>query len=371
MTESTRSLVTSARISKVVFPLERPFASGSHHITHIRNVVVELSSGEVAGSGFTFAFKPAHADATYALAVALADEVVGREVRDVRTVWGDLWRGLNFVGQEGPPVMALAAVDLAMWDLHARVAGLPLHSLLGTATASWSVYCSGGSLGLTTDELVAEALTARDSGFAAYKFRVGKTSVEEDDSRVSAVRDAVGEAFELMVDANQGWSRRDARTACRRLERHRLGWIEEPLVADDVEGLAQLRHQIDIPIAAGETVYGVAGLHELIRADAVDFLQPDLMRCGGLTPFLDVSALASAHRVAVMPHLYSDHSSQVMGLLTPGAMIEYLPGWFDHLYGPPLIHRGGLRPSDEDGTGRSLRAADLEPLITDSVEVTA
>jgi mandelate racemase len=175
--------------------------------------------------------------------------------------------------------------------------------------------------------------------------------LDDDVARVGAVRDALGASYTLMVDANQGWSRLDAARATRALAEFDLRWLEEPLDFQDVEGLAQLRGESDIPIAAGETAYGVRGMQELLRAGAVDVLQPDLMRCGGVTPFLSVAALASAHRVALMPHLYSDAAAHLLGLVPAGGMIEYLPGWFDHLYGRPAITAGRLAPSERAGLG--------------------
>jgi mandelate racemase len=361
--------VERARVSQIVFPLERPFASGIHHITHIRNVVVEFGSGEHVGSGFTFAFKESHADAVYELALDMARSVIGRPTSEVRAVWAALWTGANFVGHEGPPVMAMSCIDMALWDLHARVSGLPLHTLLGAGANDWPVYASGGSLGLDVNELCAEALEAQRNHFAGYKFRVGSPAVRDDRIRVAAVREAVGEDFVLMIDANQAWSLREAQVASRQLAEFDLQWLEEPIVADDIEGLAALRRSTEIPLAAGETVYGVAGLAELVRADAVDYLQPDLMRCGGLTPFLDVVALATDRRVSVMPHLYSEHSAQLVGLLPPGATIEYLPGWFDHLYGAPPFRDGTLRPAAAPGFSRDLHPDNLRELCTQSTEV--
>lgn len=358
--------VTSAQVRRVVCPLDRPFRSGIHNIEAIHNVVVELShspSGAapaapagrtLTGIGYTFAFNPADTGSVFALAVDLTKAVVGRPVSEVRAHWSRAWSRLNFIGHEGPPVMALAAVDMALWDLHAGLAGMPLHSLLGTPAGRWPVYASGGSLALSVGELCAEAERYRARGFPAYKFRVGQADYARDEERVAAVREQVGPDFTLMVDANQAWSRNQALRACAALERHRLAWIEEPLNAEDIEGMAQLRSRIGTPLAAGETGYGWRGMLRLLEAGAVDILQPDLMRCGGITPFLNVAALAEAFAVTVMPHLYAETVGQFLGLFPGGAMIEYFEGWFDHLFGPPPIDAGRLAPSTEAGLGLRL-----------------
>lgn len=356
--------VTSAQVRRIVCPLERPFRSGIHNIEAIHNVVIELSDGPLrtgtapaetqTGVGYTFAFNTADTAAVFALAIDLAKAVVGQPVSEVRAHWSRAWSRINFIGHAGPPVMALAAVDMALWDLHASLTGTPLHSLLGIPAGRWPVYASGGSLALSLDELRSEAERYRAQGYRGYKFRVGQADYARDEERVAAVRDQVGPEFTLMVDANQAWTRSTALRACAALERHQLAWIEEPLNADDIEGMAQLRRRIGTPIAAGETGYGWRGMLQLLQAGAVDILQPDLMRCGGITPFLNVAALAEAFTVPVFPHLYAETVGALLGLFPAGATIEYFEGWFDHLFGPPPIRDGFLASAAEPGLGLRL-----------------
>lgn len=374
MTDSKRAaqtngrIVTSARISTVVRLLERPFRSGIHNIESIHNVVVELRGGEHVGIGYTFAFNQADAAAVFALAADLAAAVLGQPPSEVRAHWSAAWSRINFIGHEGPPVMALAAIDMALWDLHAQLADMPLHALLGTPAGRWPVYASGGSLRLPTAELAAEAAGFQAVGYRGYKFRVGSPDWTDDVRRVAAVREAVGPGFPLMVDVNQAWSRTAALRACEALAPYKLGWIEEPLDAEDLTGLAALRRQITTPIAAGETVYGWRGSLNLLRKGAIDILQPDLMRCGGITPFLTVAELAKAHAVTVVPHLYAELAPQLLGLFPADSMIEYLRGWFDHLFGPLPVSQGLLGPSSAPGLGVTLDRAALTALTTDVAE---
>lgn len=343
--------IETVKVTHLDFALDPVFRSGIHEIAHIYNVVIELGSADSVGTGFSFAFRRADSDAIFSFVGDFARSLRGEEPSAVRDLWRRHWTWTNFAGHEGPPIMAIATVDSALWDLHAQVLGVPLHALLGTRGQSWPVYASGGSLDLSLDELVAQARDIKSQGFAGYKCRVGSPRLDSDVARVAAVREALGPDFNLMVDANQGWSRLDAARAVRRFDEFDLRWIEEPIDFQDVAGLARLRAESSVPIAAGETAYGVKGMLELIHADAVDILQPDLMRCGGVTPFLSVAAIASAHNVAVMPHLYSDASAHLLGLVPAGGMIEYLPGWFDHLYGRPAIASGQLAPTVGAGLG--------------------
>lgn len=364
-----RVCVESARVSHVAYPLKRTFRSGIHDITHIFSVLVELNAGHSTGIGYAFAFHQADSEGIYSLAKDFAEAVLGRKASEVRTEWARHWARINFAGHGGLPVMAVAAVDMALWDLHAQIAELPLYALLGTSASDWPVYASGGSLELGTEQLVEEAILVRERGFEAFKCRVGSASLADDVSRVGAVREAVGDKFTLMVDANQAWSRIDASRACSELAQFNLAWVEEPLLAEDVYGLARLRARVDVPIAAGETAYGVSGMMELIRADAVDILQPDMMRCGGITSFLSVASVATAHHITVMPHLYSETAVHLMGLLPDRAMIEYLPGWFDHLFGSPAIRSGRLHPGETYGLGLRARTQELASMLIDAIEL--
>jgi L-alanine-DL-glutamate epimerase-like enolase superfamily enzyme len=373
---NTARKVSFAQVRRIVCPLDRPFRSGIHNIEAIHNVVVELSDGPHGSSpeetrtgiGYTFAFNQADTAAVFALAVDLAKAVVGQPVGEVRAHWSRAWSRINFIGHAGASVMALAAVDMALWDLHARLAGMPLHSLLGAPAGRWPVYASGGSLALSVDELRGEAERYRAQGYRGYKFRVGQADCGRDEERVAAVREQVGPEFTLMVDANQAWTRASALRACAALEPYRLAWIEEPLSADDFEGMAELRSRVGTPIAAGETGYGWRGMLDLLRAGAVDILQPDLMRCGGVTPFLSVASLAEAFSVTVMPHLFAETVGELLGLFPAGAMIEYFEGWFDHLFGPQLIGAGLLAPAAEVGLGLSLSER-AESLTVEAVQL--
>lgn len=348
---SAQPRVESVDVWQVAFPLDRPFRSGIHDIAHIFNVVVELHAEGSTGVGYSFAFYRADSDSVLALTLELAKSMLGQHPHEVRSHWARMWSRLNFIGHAGPPVMALSTVDTALWDLSASVAGLPLHSLLGASAQPWPAYASGGSLGLTIEELVAEALESQQAGYQAFKCRVGSADLATDMERIGAVRDALGRNHGLMVDANQAWNRVQAVRACRALSEYDLGWVEEPLDADDVTGLAELRSTVNVPLAAGETAYGIRGIAHLLAADAVDIIQPDLMRCGGITPYLSVVSLAAAHRVTVMPHLYTETNAHLLGLSSPGGMIEYLPGWFDHLFGPPRIEQGLLAQATSPGLG--------------------
>lgn len=182
--------------------------------------------------------------------------------------------------------------------------------------------------------------------------RVGSQDWRHDIARVTAVREALGSETALMVDANQGWSRIQARAAVRALDSLDLYWIEEPLDVSDVEGLAEIVRSISTPIAAGETVFGVRGASELIDHHALSVLMPDLQHCGGPTGFQRVSLLAQNAHIAISNHLFTQTSVHLMMAAPNALVVELMPGWWDDLFGQPLdITAGMIRPPTGSGIG--------------------
>jgi L-alanine-DL-glutamate epimerase-like enolase superfamily enzyme len=341
--------------------LERPFRSGIHRVATMHNVVACVESEGRRGYGYTFGFAEHEARAVFELIAGLAAPLAGAELDRVREHWTDLWARTNFIGHGGAGTMALSTIDTAFWDARARVHGMTLAALLGGGADPRPAYASGGSLDLTVEELVAEGKARRAEGYDGFKIRVGGGPLARDVERVAALRDALGPDFALMVDANQGWDRATAKRALAALAPFGLGWLEEPLDAADVEGLLALRALGEIPIAAGETAYGTEEIRRLLEADAVDLLQPDLMRCGGVTGMLAVGALADLHRVPLSPHLFAETAPHLMAALPTANSVECFPGWFDHLFGPTTVSAGRVEPRTGGGIG-----VELDPALADA-----
>jgi L-alanine-DL-glutamate epimerase-like enolase superfamily enzyme len=262
-----------------------------------------------------------------------------------------MWDRINFVGRAGVGVMALSAIDVALWDLNARCLGLSVTELLGGEPRTVELYGAGGWLSFSDEELVEEALKYRDAGFTAYKMRAG-ADWRADVERAGLVREAIGDEMDLMVDANQAWSVETAIEAASALAGLRLGWLEEPVDFEDFEGMARVRDTASMPIAAGETVYGPPPFRAMIAAGSVDVLQPDLMRCGGISGFLEVVEAARGTGIVVCPHLFSETSYQLVPVAGAGGRVEYLPSWFDHLFaGVPDRSGGSIAPAGTPGLG--------------------
>jgi L-alanine-DL-glutamate epimerase-like enolase superfamily enzyme len=228
---------------------------------------------------------------------------------DPEAVWDRLWRHLREAGPGGITTIALAGVDLALWDLRCGERGLA--DVLGRRRESVPVYGSGVNRHYPLSELVAQAQRWKAAGHSAVKMKVGRPDLREDVERVAAVREVIGPDTLLMVDANQRWDLHRARAAVDALAPYGLHWLEEPQPADDVPAHVELRRRVDVPIAVGENVYTTYGFRDLLTAGACDILQPNVVRVGGITPFLRIAELARVFDVPVYPHLLPDLSAQL------------------------------------------------------------
>lgn len=352
--------VEEISIRRLAMPLDPPIRSGIHHIDGIHTLAVEASGGGETGVGYAFAFSPNEIRASAAMAADLA-AVARAEPRAVGDHWQAMWDRLNFSGHEGPGAMALAAIDTALWDLTARQAGLPLHDLLGAAAPATELYAAGGWLSWSVEQVIEEGKAFAEAGYRAYKMRVGSCDWRTDAERVRAVRDALPAEVGLMIDVNQAWSVETALAAGAELEELGLAWIEEPVDALDMAGQARLARELGTPVAAGETLWGLRSFSQLLDAGGVDIVQLDLMRCGGITPFLEIAALVEAAGLPVASHLFTPISAHLMAALPGGCMAEHLPSWFDPLFEPgPRIADGLLLPGEEPGLGLTLAPSALE-----------
>jgi L-alanine-DL-glutamate epimerase-like enolase superfamily enzyme len=273
--------------------------------------------------------------------------------------WGSMyWSEAHWVGRAGVTQMALAAVDIALWDLKAKAFGVPLWKLVGGHKAGCvpSYNTDGGWLNFEVDQLVAEMKEIVAAGWRGVKMKVGRPDPREDVRRVAAVREALGPDVDLMIDVNQGWDLTTALTWAHRFEEFNLRWLEEPLDPDDVEGHRRLAESTSIPLALGEHVYSRTAFRDFIERAGIGYVQADVTRLGGVTEWLAVAELALAHHVVVLPHagdLMRVH--QHLGVGHPAVqMIECIP-WAQEIFEQPFEVRDGVvYVSDEPGASTSF-----------------
>lgn len=274
-------------------------------------------------------------------------------------IWQKLyWSNVHWVGRMGITTMAQAAVDIALWDIKAQAAGLPLWKLLGGHKNQVKSYnTDGGWLNLSINQLTENMGKFLEEGWTGVKMKVGSSDPRVDVARVAAVRKELGYDFDLMIDVNQYWDLTTARTWAPRFEEYQIGWLEEPMGPDDVRTHALLAQATSIPLALGEHIYTVGQFRDFIINDAVQYVQVDCTRIGGVTPWLQVAAIAKAFNIAVVPH-HADmmRVHQHLAAATPASnMIECI-FWLQDIFEEPLdIRRGVFFLPETPGASTTIR----------------
>jgi L-alanine-DL-glutamate epimerase-like enolase superfamily enzyme len=341
-------------------------ADSTHSITHwgVVGTGITTSAG-LTGFGFTgtHAHLPSDRLITACIRDCYAPLLLGEDALEQTRLWTRLahYPPLQWVGRAGITQLALAAVDIALWDLRAKSAGLPLWRFLGGAScAEVEAYNTDvGWLSYTQEELVANARRAvEEEGFRRIKLKVGHDDPAVDISRLEAVRRSVGAEVRVAVDGNGRWDLPTCRRFCAAAQGLDLFWFEEPLWYDDVGSHAALARSTTVPIALGEQLYTLDAFRSFVGAGAVHYVQPDVTRLGGITEYIQVADLAHAHRLPVAPH--AGEMSQVHVHLSywhpASTILEYIP-WIKDQFEEPIAVEGGVykRPQ-HPGAGTTPRA---------------
>ena len=353
--------IEALRLSHVVLPLATPISDAKvltgrqKPLTEVAFVFAEVRSCDgLQGLGFSYS-KRAGGPGLYAHAQELAPNLLDEDPNDIARLWDKLvWAGAS-VGRSGLAVQAIAAFDVALWDLKARRAALPLAKLLGAHRDAVPCYnTSGGFLSSPLPQVLASVEGLLERGIGGIKIKVGQPDTRADFDRVSAVHRLIDGRAHLMIDANQQWDRTTAQRFGRMVEPLGLTWIEEPLDAYDAEGHAALAAMLDTPVASGEMLTSVAEHAELIRLRSVDFIQPDAPRVGGITPMLRVMALADQARLRLAPHFAMELHVHLAAAYPHGPWVEHFD-WLEPLFEDRLVIRDGLMHlPDRPGLGLSL-----------------
>jgi L-alanine-DL-glutamate epimerase-like enolase superfamily enzyme len=358
---STVDLIRHVKLSTARLPLSVPisdakvFTGRQKPMTEVVFLFAEITTEQGHnGLGFSYS-KRAGGPAQYAHAKEVAEGIIGEDPNDIGKIYTKLlWAGAS-VGRSGVATQALAAIDIALYDLKAKRAGLPLAKLLGSYRDSVQTYnTSGGFLNATLAEVKERATQSIDDGIGGIKIKVGLPDSKEDLRRVAGVREHIGWDVPLMVDANQQWDRATALRMGRQLEEFNLIWIEEPLDAYDFEGHAHLAQLLDTPIATGEMLASVAEHKGLINANGCDIIQPDAPRVGGITQFLRLAALADERGLGLAPHFAMEIHLHLAAAYPREPWVEHFD-WLDPLFEERLETKNGrMIVPDRPGLGVTL-----------------
>ena len=357
--------IQDVRCDHYRIPLPVTLSDSTHgEITHFELITARIRDSDGAeGMGYTVTVGAGGSAVRALMQDDMAPLLIGEEADRIEHLWKRLWWGLHYVGREGVWAYSAAALDIALWDLKGRVLGTPLWRLLGGHDPEVRVYAGGIDLLFPIDQLLAQTQDNLDAGFRAIKMKVGRDRLQEDVERVAEMRRFLGDDFPLMVDANMRWRVDEGIRASRALGEHNLYWLEEPTIPDDYAGFARIVAEGSCPIATGENLRTLHQFQTLISAHGVDFPEPDVSNCGGITPWLKIAHLAEAHNLPLTTHGLHDVQVHLLAAIPNANYLEAHGFGLDRFIAAPLQIVDGLATAPERaGHGIELDWAALERL---------
>ena len=332
-------------------------------VTQETPIVRIVCSDGAEGIGYSYTIGTGGSSVFALLRDHLAPRLLGRDAAEIELLWKELFFHTHATAVGAITSLALAAIDTALWDLKARRARQPLWKCAGGAQRRVPVYTTeGGWLHHSQAQLVDESIAAREQGFRGAKIKVGRPTITEDISRLAVVRGAVGDAFEIMVDANQAFTVAEARRRAHAYTPFNLAWLEEPLPAEDLDGHVELARVAAMPIAVGESIYHPSHFREYLEGGACSIVQVDCARIGGITPWLKVAHLAETFNVPVCPHFLMELHVSLTAAVPNGAWVEYIPQLDAITKSRMTIDGGYAIPPESPGLGIDWDVAAIERL---------
>ena len=316
--------IADVQVDHYRIPLTTALSDSTHgEMTHFGLVTVRVRARDgTSGLGYTYTTGVGGA-AIHALILRdLKPILLHADPNRIEQLWQRMWWRLHFVGRGGAAAFAISAVDIALWDLRARLAGQPLWRMLGGYTGRVKAYAGGVDLQFTLEELREQTSAFLARGFRAIKMKVGRERLSEDIERVAAVRDLIGPHLPLMVDANMIWTVDEAIRAARALTGYDVYWLEEPTIPDDVEGHARIAREGGLPIATGENLHTLYEFQRMIVSGGVSFPEPDVANIGGITAWMKVAHLAEAHNLPVTSHGVHDLHVHLLAAVPNASYLE-------------------------------------------------
>jgi L-alanine-DL-glutamate epimerase-like enolase superfamily enzyme len=354
--------IDRVRVDTFTIPTDSPESDGTIEWNSTTMVLVEVSAGGKTGLGYTYS----HAAAGELIESNLAKCLYGKDAFDIPALWSEMVRDVRNIGQHGLAACAISALDNSLWDLKARLLELPLVKLLGAAHESVIAYGSGGFTSYSIEQLQKQLGGWAAQGLQRVKMKVGRDA-KADPERVRAARNAIGDSVQLYVDANGGYTRKQALEMAEVFAEQNVTWFEEPVVAQDLEGLRLMRDRAPagMAIAAGEYGYDAVYFRRMVEAGAVDILQADATRCLGISGFLQAAAICEAHCLPLSAHTAPTIHAHACCAVAPAYDVEY---FHDHARIEQMLFDGAAVPKhgrlfpnlDRPGFGIELKRKDAE-----------
>ena len=345
-------------------PLPLALSDSTHgEITHFGLVTVRLTDAQGReGLGYTYTVNNIGAAAvTTFIQQDLSDLLLSTNSDSIEAFWEEMWWHIHFVGRGGLAAFAMAAVDIALWDLQAKSANKPLWRLLGGNSREVKAYAGGIDLDFTLEELLAQAERFLEQGYRAIKMKVGRDELEQDIERVQAMRDFVGSEFPLMADANMRWTVEQAIKAATVLASCSLYWLEEPVIPDDVVGHARVQAEGGVPVASGENLHSVYEFQRLIESGGVSYPEPDAATVGGITPWLKIAEYSDTCGLQITSHGIHDIHVHLLAAVPNADYLEVHGFGHERFIAEPLqLNNGVAQAPDRPGHGVVLDFEALE-----------
>lgn len=357
--------ITQLDVSAFTIPTDFPEADGTFEWDSTTIVIAEVHAAGRVGLGFTYGDRAAAG----VIDRVLSPIVLGRDAMAIHDIWVAMLRAVRNMGRLGIASHAIAAVDIALWDLKAKLIDVPLTTLLGPARSGISVYASGGFTSYSIEQLQTQLRFWSANGIKKVKMKVG-SEPDHDVERVRAASQAIGPGCELFVDANGAYARKQALKFAEEFAAYDVRWFEEPVSSDDLEGLRLIRDRAPagMNITAGEYGCDSTYFRRMLACGAVDVLQADATRCAGITGFLETAALADAHHVPLSSHTAPAIHAPVCCAVPAACHIEY---FHDHVRIEQMLFDGVVEPVDgvlypdssRPGLGLEFKRRDAERYV--------
>ncbi|MCX8188444.1 MAG: mandelate racemase/muconate lactonizing enzyme family protein [Nitrososphaeria archaeon] len=323
----------------------------------IQLIIVKIETDEgVNGIGYTYTLRGGEGVKAI-IDKELSKIVEGKNPLEIEDLWNKMCMSTDARTHGGTATNAIAAVDIALWDIMGKVERKPLYKLLNGKRNKVPIYdTDSGWLHYTPQELAENAVNLLEKGFKGFKIKVGKRTLEEDIERIKAVRDAIGDSLTLMVDANQAFGVNEAIRRGRAYERYDIRWFEEPTLDGDINDYVEIASALDIPVATGEWIYHRDIFQKLIQKKAADIIQPDVCRVKGITEWIKIAKYAEEHETPVAPHFNMELHTHLVCAFSNAITVEHMP-WLASLFKNPLKIKEGYAFAPE-GEGHGIEFKD-------------